>query len=93
VLWFHCGFRNGFRQRFEICGPKKFLSIDDLVLPAEEPTNYVLGSSSLMKYDLITCHERESAETEPGPVQVSVEPVRDEFVELHCNISTLTPDT
>ena len=74
MLWFHCGFRTGFRQTFEICGSKKFLIVDDLVLPRHAPTKYILKSSSLTKYDLITEFDEQHVVEETskvGPVQVS----------------------
>jgi hypothetical protein len=70
VLWLHCGFKAAFRQRFEICGSQKSITVDVLVLPADAPTSYLLSSSGLTSYALLTFHEREEIETDAGPVHV-----------------------
>lgn len=72
VCWFHCGFKTAFRQRFEICGSKKSICIDDLVLPANGPASFMLSSSALTKYDLLTFHERDTVEVDAELVHVSM---------------------
>lgn len=71
VLWFHCGFKTSFRQRFEICGAEKSVTIDDLVLPTFGRNGFVVTSSTLTKNDLFTVHDREVVECDEAPAQVS----------------------
>jgi hypothetical protein len=71
VLWFHCGFKTHFRQRFEICGAMKSVTIDDLVLPTFGQNGFVVTSSALTKNDIFTIHEREVVEYDVAPQQVS----------------------
>ena len=70
-LWFHCGFKTAFRQYFEICGEKKSIIIDDLVLPAKQPVSFTLKSSGLTDNALLTFHDIEIVPTVSGPVHVS----------------------
>jgi hypothetical protein len=72
VLWFHCGFKTAYRQRFEICGSKKSITIDDLVLPADVRVDYMLSSSGLTNHALLTFHERERVECDAAPPVVHV---------------------
>jgi hypothetical protein len=71
VLWFHCGFKTHFRQRFEICGATKSVTIDDLVLPTFGRNGFVVTSSALTKNDIFTIHDREVVECDEAPQQVS----------------------
>lgn len=70
ALWFHCGFKNAFRQRFEICGSKKSIHIDDLVLPTDR-IQYLSRSSGLTNHALLTFHDQEIVECDADPVHVS----------------------
>ncbi len=92
-MWFHCSFKTPFRQRFEICGSQKSIIIDDLALPSDVRTSYMLKSSGLTNYDLLTFHEREQVVPDVGPVHVSIIPVDLSFVLVqttHISVCLLT---
>eukprot|EP00934_Nitzschia_sp_Nitz4_P008618 Nitzschia sp. Nitz4//scaffold4_size323378//26076//29144//NITZ4_000615-RA/size323378-augustus-gene-0.29-mRNA-1//-1//CDS//3329553264//8608//frame0 len=59
ALWFHCGFKTALRQRFEVCGSKKFLEVTDLVLPIEPPATFMLKSDDLINEDRLTVQSRD----------------------------------
>mmetsp|Transcript_44377 Transcript_44377/g.106920 ORF Transcript_44377/g.106920 Transcript_44377/m.106920 type:complete len:262 (-) Transcript_44377:278-1063(-) len=67
VLWFHCGFKTPLRQLFEICGSKKSIKMDDLVLPRENPSSFELTSSTLTANDLVTIHDTEKVDCSNNP--------------------------
>jgi hypothetical protein len=71
VLWFHGGFKTPFRQRFEICGATKSVTIDDLVSPTFGQNGFIVTSSALTKNDIFTIHDREVVECDVAPQQVS----------------------
>lgn len=66
-LWLHCGFKNHFRQHFEVCGTSKSILIDDLVLPTRAPNHFVLTSSGLTDFAVLTFHDRQVVEAESAP--------------------------
>eukprot|EP00980_Cylindrotheca_fusiformis_P021366 scaffold8240_cov133-Cylindrotheca_fusiformis.AAC.11 len=68
VLWFHSGFNAPLRQHFEVCGSKKSIYVDDLVLPGPQPVSYTVKSSTLTDNDLLTIDETECVRMEIGPV-------------------------
>ncbi|CAJ1959102.1 unnamed protein product [Cylindrotheca closterium] len=67
VLWFHCGFKTPLRQQFEICGSKKSILLDDLVLPRESPSSFELKSTKLTAHDLVTVDEKETVDCPNSP--------------------------
>lgn len=72
MLSVHCGFNTAYRQRFEICGSKKSILIDDFVLPAGGKSQYTLSSSGLTNYAALTFHERDVVDCDNEQVQVSL---------------------
>lgn len=72
VLWFHCGFKTPLRQLFEICGSKKSILLDDVVLPRETPSSYELTSTTLTAHDLVTVFGSEKVDCSNSPPHVRV---------------------
>jgi predicted dehydrogenase len=66
-LWLNCGFKNHFRQHFQVCGTAKSILIDDLVLPTKAPNHFVLTTSGLTDFAVLTFHNREVVEAKMAP--------------------------
>ena len=69
ILSFHSSFCQSLSQRFEICGSKKSLVIEDAVLPNSRSVAYQVKSQELTYIDQFSVHETDTCEIPGGPVQ------------------------